>query len=411
MTNTHGPTSDLTQFLSARAIPEVLAEELGVKLIGGAAAAELLGLQSPIIGECIAIPYRGTEYVRVRVLQPDDNGGARYLCPAGMPVPLYVPGATIERAREGQRVIVVESPLKAMAMVAAGFAAVGLGGIGTTLEEGKPNDSWKVYPWTELTVLPDGNARTNPAVARDVARLCAALRCAFGDVRLAQLPADVGDIGPDDFLAQRDADAMKAVLDAAVPADPVARIAAAADRNALLDDACFLAAVEQATHAETASIRDYAKRSFGVRQLNLALGHAKSAARAKAAEGAVVSEVSSGDFGVEDGCLVRYADEGKASVIVHGVIKIVAESVSLDAPDREHYVEIEAWLPDGTSLGQRSIPARDLMAPGVFLREFGSRLRIDAPPYAVLQAIQSASDPRIRFVTSQLGWLLSLIHI
>ena len=94
------------EYLQARAVDLDLAWAAGVRSVDGDLAAQLLGRNQPLMCGGLAIPYPETEplYTRIRM----DDGGARYMAPAGRPVPVYVPKDTAG----AQGVLhVVESPI------------------------------------------------------------------------------------------------------------------------------------------------------------------------------------------------------------------------------------------------------------------------------------------------------------
>jgi len=83
------------------------------------------------------------------------------------------------------------------------------------------NESWRRVAIRDKTVviLLDSNRATNPSVARDEAALAIALETDGAKVTIAALPPSPGGAswGPDDFLAGRDAEALKGVIESAYP--------------------------------------------------------------------------------------------------------------------------------------------------------------------------------------------------
>jgi uncharacterized protein DUF3854 len=207
--------------LAERGIPLAIAEGAGLMSVDAAFASQMLGYTSCGHGG-LAIPYPGIEptYHRIRM----DGGERRYLCPKGRPVPVYMPppasGAACPSDLAGV-LVVVEAPLKALAMRAAGLEAVGLGGVATTLEKGRP---WRLgKSWTavalagrDVRVLFDAGRALNPDVRRAEDHIVTALRSAGARVSVCALPLrDGADQGPDDFYAREGAEALYAVVRAA----------------------------------------------------------------------------------------------------------------------------------------------------------------------------------------------------
>jgi hypothetical protein len=112
--------------------------------------------------------------------------------------------------------VVVEAPLKALALTAAGLNAVGLGGVATTLDGDKLNASWEPLSvrGRDVRVLFDANRATNENVQAAERRLVSALEQAGARVRVCSLPpTEAGeDQGPDDYFAQHGAEALYDVV-------------------------------------------------------------------------------------------------------------------------------------------------------------------------------------------------------
>lgn len=395
-----------TAFLAARGISEAAARTAGLETADGSSAAERLGLDAAITGDVVLIPYPGSNYVRARVLDPDANGGVRYYCPRGAEVPVYVPPGT---ATTGP-VVVVESPLKAIALQAHGITAIGLGGIGTTLTpDHELNASWAAVTagGRDVIVLPDANSRTNAQVARDTARLCRALRTAGCSVKLAELPAEYAGLGPDDVIVRYGVAALETCIAAAGSSDPVERLGTATEKASLLDSLTFLAAVHFGSHADTARVRAAAKKAFGAAALDAAVKDFASGIGESRANGASDDDAELEDFVVHDGKTYQVMANGDPRVVIHGVVQIVAEVVRIDAPGMERTLELAARLPDGTDLGTRTATARELMGAGALVHLFGAALRVDAAPHALLQAMQTVSPKPIpeRAVATRLGFI------
>jgi DNA polymerase-1 len=211
-------------YLEKRAVPEQFAIAAGLKSVDIKAAAKFLGFEPSAGG--IQIPYTESDptYSRLRC---DATEGARFLAPKGREVPVHI---ACPAAREPSTPLyVVEGPVKALALANAGFPAVGLGGVSTTLENDhttkKLNSSWSVVPLKgrKVVVVFDAGRNTNAAVARAEARLALALERAGAKVFVAELPPDPEgeDWGPDDFIKTYGSAELRKVLNAARPANPI----------------------------------------------------------------------------------------------------------------------------------------------------------------------------------------------
>lgn len=212
------------KYLAERSVDANAASAASLRSVDAATAAQLLGVTTVSSGG-IAIPYPNVNppYHRVRM----DNGDPKFMAPAGREVPVYVP----PNMPAAQSLVVVEGPIKALALCAVGIPAVGLGGAGTTLTTGvdrRLNSSWGVLSVTgkEVVILFDSNRASNPNVARDEARLAVALERAGAIVKVAHLPHrhDGEAWGPDDFLAAEGIAKLTHVITSANAADPTARV-------------------------------------------------------------------------------------------------------------------------------------------------------------------------------------------
>lgn len=179
----------------------------------------------------------------------------RYICQAGVPVVPYL--RCIEHLTEDVTVplYVVEAPLKAISLSEHGMPAIGLGGVVAgghdrealaVLGEVVASKELRRIRWmTEGPLGPerrrvyivfDAGVTRNPQVALGAARVAFALQQEGADAWLVNIPhhrpdlnLDTGamyeeqDQGPDDYIARFGADALRALVEQAVPSDPVAR--------------------------------------------------------------------------------------------------------------------------------------------------------------------------------------------
>ncbi|MFO0675338.1 MAG: DNA polymerase [Polyangiaceae bacterium] len=353
----HPLTPEHEAYLTARAVPVAFALEAGLRSVDGATGASLLGFERPLESGGLAMPYPSVSppYWRIRM----NDGATRYLAPAEREVPPYVPpGFDLDGTTP---FVVCESPIKCLALEAAGVSAIGLGGTGTTLttahsadEERRLNQHWTVRTGNRrVTVLFDANASTNPNVARDQARLAQALERAGADVFMAKLPqSPTGEAwGPDDFLASHGPQALRSVLEGALPASPARAISMAlaeADedtrRNRLLDllddKALGVAVVVRGTKCEQ-HLRSLLKRSGLTKPLTdmirRARGWLKSGSTAKAPA----------PYDVKGGCIVLLRGD-QEEVVADFVAQIDRQLVLDDGVEKRRCFEISGVAADGT---------------------------------------------------------------
>ncbi len=432
-------TPEHERYLIARGVDLALAARAGLHGVDGAEAARLVGRSRPFACGGLAIPYPqiAPPYVRVRLDDPGCAGGMRYVVPAGRPVPLYVPEGlpTIEP------LVIVESPIKALALLSAGIAAVGLGGTGTTLAAKagarELHESWRLVPpiGKAVVVLFDSNRQTNVNVARDEARLALAAARAGGQVKVAALPraADGADWGPDDFLAALGKNALAKVLEEALPADPAEHARAHLEHSApleegtahehaaqLLADLPFLISIlERGAAARSAVEGVMRKHKIPIRGLDLALKetsahiaeqHRKATEDRKGAKppGSIGDE-----YEIIDGCLCEVSAGRDGEPIVRPLCNftanIVREVVRDDGVEARREFVVRGRLADGTPLGETVLLAEDF-AEGVWVLEaWGSRALVRAEgsiPHRLRAAIQKHSCPTVLEVYGHTGWRL-----
>ena len=181
----------------------------------------------------------------------------RYICQSGVSVIPYIPKEVIALSGDTTKpLFFVEAPLKALALTANGFPAIGLGGVlaGATDKEtlstlgelalAKELDTIK-WAGRVVYVTFDAGISDNPAVALGAARLALALQRKEADVRFVIVPyahptdtdLDKGQVyfqndqGPDDFLARKGAAEFQLLVDAALPADPRVRVSLIATQS------------------------------------------------------------------------------------------------------------------------------------------------------------------------------------
>jgi DNA polymerase I-like protein with 3'-5' exonuclease and polymerase domains len=410
-------------YLADRAIPLDLATAAGLRSVDGVEAAELLGRSSALYSSGIAIPYPGLDpaYYRFRLDDPDLDGGARYLAPGGREVPVYrVPGqirpaAALPPGLQGALVI-VESPIKALALTAAGLEAVGLGGTGTTLDlrNGirRLNSTWAAVPVAgrDVIICFDAGRATNPNVARDEARLAQALsHSGSAVVRVAALPLKNAeeDQGPDDFIASAGASSLMKVLADAVPAAPLNRIAAQVGSGAaaadLLDDMPFMYSVIEATPATKTKIRSaLGKAGVSSTDLKSAVKRIEEAADSVSAkDGAALGD----HLAVVDGRICK--TPGGSVPLCNFDARILEERFLDDGTECQKKIVVGGTLASGTPLPKVTLKWEDLRDPLWPNLAWGS-----VPALAtrkgvvddVRLAMQLFSKPAVHTTYSHTGW-------
>ena len=209
-------------YFAERAVSAALAIRAGARSVDCAEAAKALGRPEPTAFPGILLPYpNAPTYARVRF----DDGPDRYLAPGRVDVPIYIPPPGIDAPL--QPMVVVEAPVKALALAGLGWFSIGLGGVSSTLEKGshpaKLNASWRavMLRGRVVVILFDANL-DKTHVAHGLARLSCALEHAGARVFVARLPTSTAeeDLGPDDFLKLHGESALCATVSGFAPADP-----------------------------------------------------------------------------------------------------------------------------------------------------------------------------------------------
>ena len=231
-------------YLQERAVPFDVAQGARLSSLSSYQIDELLSRENHISSGGLGIPYLGHGEVswRVRLDEvPAQGKQHRWRWSKGEAVRPYLPpNIPAETWRDPtQELFIVEGPIKALAMWAAGHPCIGLSGV----ETGHDLAAWQTSKlprlhaellarvvWTgrRVTVVFDAGRANNPRVAHGEARICAALRSAGAVPYVAAVPlADGKDQGPDDFLRTQGAEALQEVLTAAQLAHPIDRIQSA----------------------------------------------------------------------------------------------------------------------------------------------------------------------------------------
>ena len=349
-------------------------------------------LRSRLRGLAFFYPGALPQFVRVRL----DDGA--YLTPAGSPIPIYFPFA---RDEPNEPLLVAESPTKCLALKEAGFLAVGLGGVATCLtKDGLLNDSWqKVSLAGRDVILLFDNDIGKPQVCIALHRLALALERGGAVVRYAALPPSATKVGPDDFLAAHGALALKALLDAAEPANPEVRVEAVEKAGgspaarpaavaALLADSVFMVGLLERGPSTIAKCRPLFQRAKMARDFQNALTATKSELRGALSRCAGAQP----RYEVVDGGL--QTAEGKR--LTNFVARIMKEISLDDGAETKVFFLVEAELEDGTPLGAVTMEPRDFLRTNWPTERLGAAAQVYPGPRAleeVAAAIQSLSQP------------------
>ena len=184
-----------------------------VRTVPPAMIDQLLGFEAPKVRHAYLIPFadpRGgwLDHVRMKVFPSitTEHGTIKYLQPKRSGVHVYLPLATLDAVlHTAHPLYIVEGEKKALSVAQLGRPAVGICGIEGWHEAG----SHELHPDFDdiglrgriVNVIPDADARTNPAVKGAVRRLGEALSARGATAQLVRVPD--GFKGIDDWLAAR----------------------------------------------------------------------------------------------------------------------------------------------------------------------------------------------------------------
>lgn len=172
----------------------------------------LLGFGAPKVVSAYLIPFpdpRGgwMDHVRLKVLPSiaTESGTIKYLQPKRSGVRIYFPLATLDAVLHStEPLYIVEGEKKALAVAQLGLPAIGICGIEgwhTAGSRALHSDLLDVgLRGRVVNLVPDADARTNPAVHRAVRALAAAFNAhGVAETKLVLVPD--GYKGIDDYLA------------------------------------------------------------------------------------------------------------------------------------------------------------------------------------------------------------------
>lgn len=225
-------------------------------------------------GLCIWYPQQEPTYLRVQLHDRGAaNNYAKTLALKGFSPPPYVP--TTVTTSVDDPLLIVEAPMKALAMVSNGFpCTIGLAGVNAGFfEKGERLPQGALLSYLKrgrrVTIVFDAGRANNPRVAiaeADIARALVQRGC---EVLVAEIAVPEGedDLGPDDFLARHGAQAMRDLIARARPAAPVpyAKSFVVEGPSAVeraLEDLPFVACLVNATPEERDAVAEVFKDSF-----------------------------------------------------------------------------------------------------------------------------------------------------
>ncbi len=427
-------------YLKARAVPLLIAIAAGLRSVDATQGAALLGLDRPAAG--LAIPYidETGEIVAWRI-RLDDAGeeGTKFLT-ARAPVRPYLPPTVAPAAWTDPEVDIcfAEGPIKALALSAAGFPCVGLGGVSAG---GHDAELWRkdrqLAPHRDLprrlgllrdrrTVIAfDAGRARNQNVALGEAMLATVLSSSGAAVRAVALPplADGRDRGPDDYIAVEGKDAFARLIADAGPADPLERVRAACadpDRGArgdaamrLLQDLPFIAHLRLGGKLLIERVADEMKRKAGISKMAIAervLAFGVALADRAKGDGAPNASGSL-PYRTVDGrlCIEQVDRRGERFLVplANFDARIIEELRRDDGAEVVHLFRVAGTLADGTVLPTTDVPATDFVGLSWIPRSWGAR----AAPAAGLasrdrlrEALQVLSTPITREVYGHTGW-------
>lgn len=399
------------QYLLERAISPDSAQRAGLLSVDAHTGGCLLGLGRPLSSGGLLIPYFNTDdYARIRLdgcnSRSMARNGDRFMVRKDREVPIYIPPGY---AFEGTAPIhIVEGPIKALALQQYGLGTIGLGGTDTTLtrNDRKLNSSWGSVAvcQREVIIIFDSNRADNPKVARAEARLALALEQSGAKVRVAALPMreDGQHQGPDDYLFKHAEAALRRVIGAAVPADPVQRAHDIAGEQAveLLDDLPFLLSLRERGVAAQKKVA-LLLRTHGIKESDVrqAMKEAQCKAKELKSEAMVVERFW---YTTLEGslCLVTRPDGATEHVrpMCNFSAQIVEDETLDDGAEKKRVFVVEGELASGSSLPRVRVTPEEFETELWPSKQWGARASVYAniPRAAghLRAAIKACSTPR-----------------
>jgi putative DNA primase/helicase len=210
---------------------------------------KLLNWKGPArrLGPCLVIPFLNPDgtpsgYCRVKPGRPREKAGKRfkYESPVGQPNRAYLPPlARAALADPSVELLLTEGEKKSAAADRHGFVCIGLTGVWSWQVARKagaggrkagrreliPDLAGIAWRGRRVSVVFDSDAATNDKVRWAEWHLARTLAAEGAEVRVVRLPPgpDGAKVGLDDYLLAHDADALRALLAAAGPAEKPSR--------------------------------------------------------------------------------------------------------------------------------------------------------------------------------------------
>lgn len=226
------------EYLTARAVPLELARSCQLRTVTKHEGSFLVGWEAlPSAGLAVRylpFPEEKHTHYRIRLDHPRPRG-PRWVAERGVCRPYIPPCLPPEILRDtSQELVIVESPIKALALCSVGRWAIGLAGSGGGHDKEARDRRGEVLLHPELrlrlswegrpvTLLSDSDRQSNRGVLRTEQLVAQCFENSHAQVFVAQLPHrdDGAKWGPDDFLAQKGKEALWAVLAQKKPAREV----------------------------------------------------------------------------------------------------------------------------------------------------------------------------------------------
>lgn len=366
----------------------------------------------------------------------------RYLTQSGMPIIPWICHEVREIAADVSKPIyITEAMIKAMAMSAHGWPAIGLGGVSAGCHDSEVkadtnqivvSKEWRSINWKGRVVyiVYDAGIDDNPAVAHGAAITATALINAGADVRFVMIPfwpaseSDpenglvwrMEDQGPDDYLARNGAVKMQELIDAAIPACPIARIESvreAAETKAkatveitklLRADKPLQAMIYVGGPSAITGVAAIAGVGKGpVVQASASFKEALVAKlKAKAAD-----KGEEDRYVIEDGRICAVMPEENV-VLCNFWAKIVSNLTHNDGIESKKYITLEGGIMGDAALPRIEVPADEFERMEWVIPRWGTKAIIRVGPKfpdRVREAIQTLSkDAKEETVYGHTGW-------
>ena len=226
------------KYLADRGVSPDLAKAAGLSSVDRYTIEELTDVRAKSGGLCfVYLPEGKGDYARIRLdeaIHLSDGSTMRYATPKGELVRPYIAPPAVLPTEYLQDatcpMFITEAPTKSLSCIAAGFPAIGLGGVYT----GQDSKRWKhrrelrlhpelrrrlVWVGRVVFVVFDANRVINRNVLEAERRLCQALANEGASVYVVIIPltSEGLDQGPDDFIVAQGKEAFARLVQEAKP--------------------------------------------------------------------------------------------------------------------------------------------------------------------------------------------------